>query len=510
MDPSFRHKSGLRNPSSIPFESAKTRRYILASYWVIILLAIPFWWHTTSIERLSLPADRVRSQLNQELRFPIILQFDESSPWPNTTRITDVTSLLQKSAQSTPQRWHGLDIHTKPRQIINAAESPYTYSISVGPATKVGPNRHLTLSERDARSVFRVGDILADLIAPYSTPQSTPIQEQRVAQYAPRYRLAFTLLNEDAGSDQVVTGWDVQNAIETHMSSILSKFTGVHNFTIESQVQFHAPLAFEPCPINLGDHRTFGLTQEDLTVFINSAEWTLSSSVSNDPVLHFLLFVPSADRKPLHILDHHGHPTNRNAFLLPQWGGIFILNTPFNGPKRLHLSEPDLQPVFSAFSSQLSALLGLPPLPRGVSSADPAILSHWQLDALVRRRAIENIRGTQDTLHSIIKLVDQIDNMPVGPSVRDDVQDALAALSQAYENAAASPATVIRWSSEAASLASRAFFNPGMLAMLYFPAEHKYAVYTPLFASIAVPLVVALLREVWAWRKSRRMLRPIS
>jgi phosphatidylinositol glycan class S len=42
-----------------------------------------------------------------------------------------------------------------------------------------------------------------------------------------------------------------------------------------------------------------------------------------------------------------------------------------------------------------------------------------------------------------------------------------------------------------------------MLALLYFPAEHKYAVYTPLFAPVAVPLLVTLLREVSAWRKTR-------
>ncbi|KAH7923098.1 hypothetical protein BV22DRAFT_1069392 [Leucogyrophana mollusca] len=503
MDPSS-HKSGLKNPASLAFQSDDTRRLILGSYWVVILLALPFWWYTTSIERLSLPADRVRSQLDQEPRFPILVQFDTEQAGFNSAHIADVSSLLRKSIQSAPKRWHGLDLHISPGQSRGSTNDPYAYSIAVGASSEVGPRRHLTISEHVANSASRTSEILADLIAPYSTPRDSPIQEQRVAQYAPRYRLAFTLLNEDAVSNQSIIGWDVQGAIAEHLSPIIVKLSGVHNFTLESQVQFHAPLAFEPRPIGISDRDTFGLTQEDLTVFINSAEWTLSSSVSNDPVLHFVLFVPSADRKPLHILDGFGHPTNLNAFLLPQWGGIFILNTPSDAPAKLHLSQADLQPVFSAFSSQLSALLGLPPLPRGVTSADPSILSDWQLDALLRRRALENIRGTQDTLHSIVKLVDQINNMPVGRGVRDDVQDALAALNQAYEIAAASPLLALRWSSEALSLASRAFFNPGMLALLYFPAEHKYAVYTPLFASIAVPLVVALGKEVWAWRRNQR------
>jgi phosphatidylinositol glycan class S len=40
-----------------------------------------------------------------------------------------------------------------------------------------------------------------------------------------------------------------------------------------------------------------------------------------------------------------------------------------------------------------------------------------------------------------------------------------------------------------------------MVGLLYFPAEHKYAVYTPLFAPIAVPLVVSVIRELKSRRK---------
>jgi GPI-anchor transamidase subunit S len=43
-----------------------------------------------------------------------------------------------------------------------------------------------------------------------------------------------------------------------------------------------------------------------------------------------------------------------------------------------------------------------------------------------------------------------------------------------------------------------------MLALLYFPAEHKYAVYTPLFVPVAVPLLVTLRKEVSAWKKARK------
>jgi phosphatidylinositol glycan class S len=46
----------------------------------------------------------------------------------------------------------------------------------------------------------------------------------------------------------------------------------------------------------------------------------------------------------------------------------------------------------------------------------------------MRRRAIENSKEVQDTLMSIVKLVNQIENMPVKDDVKNDVQGALYAL----------------------------------------------------------------------------------
>jgi hypothetical protein len=59
------------------------------------------------------------------------------------------------------------------------------------------------------------------------------------------------------------------------ISPILKQTSELHNFTIESKIQFYAPLAFEPLVTSNGEEVTHGLTQENLKVFVNSAEWTL-------------------------------------------------------------------------------------------------------------------------------------------------------------------------------------------------------------------------------------------
>jgi len=52
----------------------------------------------------------------------------------------------------------------------------------------------------------------------------------------------------------------------------------------------------------------------------------------------------------------------------------------------------------------------------------------WQLDALTRRRTLENAKLAKETLKSTVLLVDKIANMPVDKFVRGDVQNALDAL----------------------------------------------------------------------------------
>jgi hypothetical protein len=69
-------------------------------------------------------------------------------------------------------------------------------------------------------------------------------------------------------------------------------------------------------------------------------------------------------------------------------------------------------------------------------------------------------------------------------------------------------------------LANQAFFDPSMMGLLYFvslksprlrqklrdafqPNEHKFAVYTPLFAPALVPILAGLYKEWKAWRKRR-------
>lgn len=59
---------GLKEPSTLPFEQPRTRVWILASCLLIVVLGLPLWWSTTSIERLSLPTSHVDNLESKEVR----------------------------------------------------------------------------------------------------------------------------------------------------------------------------------------------------------------------------------------------------------------------------------------------------------------------------------------------------------------------------------------------------------------------------------------------------------
>jgi phosphatidylinositol glycan class S len=56
----------------------------------------------------------------------------------------------------------------------------------------------------------------------------------------------------------------------------MNELSVLHNFTIESQVQYHAPLAYELSSVNSSENQMeYELGPDQLKTFVNSAEWTL-------------------------------------------------------------------------------------------------------------------------------------------------------------------------------------------------------------------------------------------
>jgi len=102
------------NDERIFFQSRKLRWSILAAYWAVILLALPLWWTTTSIQRLSLPTARVEHLARKDLRFPIDIVLDSSSGVDTKVLSAKLQNLVNARLSPDVRAWLNLRVHPGP------------------------------------------------------------------------------------------------------------------------------------------------------------------------------------------------------------------------------------------------------------------------------------------------------------------------------------------------------------------------------------------------------------
>ena len=307
----------------------------------------------------------------------------------------------------------------------------------------------------------------------------------RAFKYAPTYHLTFSLF----ASSGLPSAWDIEQAIKDSIEPLLTRLSSISKFTIDSQVQLYA--SFSPSiagPQYDSSSREWKLQRSDLSGFVNAAEWPLSPSIGSGPTINFVLFVPSKEQSPLVLAE-----TGGNSWIVPQWGGVQILNP--TGKHTESLTADDLRPVMLTFADQLTSLLGLPQSPPSLA---------LRISSLTRERATSLILSASSTLGALSRLTLKLTSIAIPDTVAKSVDETIYRLTEAcedikegrYEKALANARI-------AEGEAEHAFFEPSMVGQVYFPEEHKVAVYVPLLGPMAVPLVMALIKELRSLREKK-------
>ncbi|KAG8987459.1 GPI transamidase component [Tulasnella sp. 427] len=210
--------------SEPPYQRPDTRLRIVLSYWLIFFLGLPFWWRATSIERLALPRAKVEqiSHLKDEIRIPVSLDLTSEvsgldlpglvsrveATFAKNDAINDALKLSFSYGSSVADGLQNCETSSNHCLGLNDR-----YSVKIVPDTSshVIEDRALQVPF-DLSSPNYVQD-LSNTLAQLLLPPTTDAYKLRVAQYAPRYRLAFSLLNEDASVGGGATGWDIEEAL---------------------------------------------------------------------------------------------------------------------------------------------------------------------------------------------------------------------------------------------------------------------------------------------------------
>ncbi|KAI9893680.1 MAG: GPI transamidase component [Vezdaea aestivalis] len=305
----------------------------------------------------------------------------------------------------------------------------------------------------------------------------------RAVKYAPTYHLTVSLFTPEASP----SSWEIEEAAREFLEPLLQSLSPICNFTVDTQVQLYA--SFSPSvrePEFVEELGAWTLWKDDLSGFINSAEWPLSPSIGHAPTVNFILYVPSPSQTPLVVRENGG-----SSWLVPQWGGITILNPSKNNAQQGslgHLSKDDLEPAILTFSHQLTLLLGLPESPPSLP---------LRLSTLTRVRAASLLISASSTLGSLARLTEALPSISIPETVAKSVDRTISHLQKSCTSLREGRFQDALESARIAEAeAERGFFEKSMVGQVYFPDEHKVAVYLPLLGPIGVPLVMAALKEL--------------
>jgi phosphatidylinositol glycan class S len=383
------------------------------------------------------------------------------------------------------------------QDLFSEEQASLSYILGSGPSQNGASSIATNAQQSATQSLSSTRDNRASIRKQISPELAADLAKRttRSLKYAPTYHITFSLFTPTS----LPSSWDIESAIEQYLSPLLESLSPVSNFTIDTQVQMYAQFSqsMEQPQYDETQHAWL-LREETLSGFINAAEWPLSPSIGSAPTINFILYVPDAKQAPLLIRENNG-----NSWLIPQWGGVAILN-PASDKKDAsapdtHLSTEDLEPILLTFSHQLLSLLGIPRSPRSLP---------LQILTLIRLRSASLLLSAASTLGSLSRLVVALPSIAIPESVAYSVdrtishlQNACTDLRDGRFHAAMEKARIAEHEAE------KGFFEKSMVGQVYFPDEHKVAVYLPLLGPVGVPLIIAGAKEVKralsVWRARR-------
>uniref|UniRef100_A0A8D0GH31 Phosphatidylinositol glycan anchor biosynthesis class S n=1 Tax=Sphenodon punctatus TaxID=8508 RepID=A0A8D0GH31_SPHPU len=539
-------------------ERARGKRAALSFAAVTVLVGLPLWWKTTETYRASLPYSQIAEldTLQFQLMVPISVVFAKGTlpgelqqklpfreTWEKQTHLQAKTSVTARyetayrSATSREEQTLAMASVQEADAALLSAQGSALGSLAVYVIPESSPllpqgmgmyiGKHRSAVVRGPRSpkevlaavkarVQQVAEVMsftAESIAgalPDHIPTDQPGAEwRRPFKSSLGYEITFSLLNPDPKAHDV--HWDIEGAVSHYVQPMLDTLGPVANFSVDSQILYYAALGVTPrfdSPTS-----SFILSAHSLPHVINPVEARLGSSAASlYPVLNFLLYVPERSHSPLYIQDKDGAAVPTNAFHSPRWGGIMVYNVDSVAANKTLLPvrvDVDMVRVMEVFLTQLRLLFGISPvlLPGDTERENPgdAGLADWELDRLLWARTIENVATVSSTLTSLAQLLDKISNIVIKDDVASEVYLAVASAQTAMrELASGHLGLAFHASKEAATSSERAFFDPSLLHLLYFPDDQKFAIYIPLFLPMAVPILLSLAKILHEARQQHK------
>lgn len=314
--------------------------------------------------------------------------------------------------------------------------------------------------------------------------------------------------------------WNVKQATERYLRPFFNEFNELSNFTLKSQWKYQVELKYGSQQIkdNTKMGRHFAMDYDSLPHIITSIERKLGTDVANKPCIHLVVYAPPCEHSPVHIYKDSQRVSNFSfdSFISAKWGGIVIANpsdnvcssAPIDEVHQIHIHSQEVMDfVLYELRKIFELEVEVPLVSASMESLAQVAPRLWEKDMYLRNGAIHLITSASSTLQSLIKLLDDIKNIVIGDHVAAEIHRSYENLVQAKKHLLANDIHLaVKFARAAYIAAEKAFNDPSLLELLYFPEEQKYAIYIPLYLPIMIPVIFSLSAVKKYFKKDQQKL----
>lgn len=222
----------------------------------------------------------------------------------------------------------------------------------------------------------------------------------------------------------------------------------------------------------------------------------------NEKSYHVVLYVANGAKGSLKFYDgNSGAKSN-------------LLTTPFRGAILILNQQQQAEDLFTGFRQLMRAFFRLDDDQEQSKRNSFTFFSQLEVEGIVHALVQKHILKTLSSLESTEKLLRKVSNMVIEKKIAERIHRSLEDSMRAAEMLAGDgssggdllrKAYALSWN--AYSLAEKAFFDPSLLSLLYFPDDQKYAIYLPLFLPICLPILTnsRIFYRFWQHRKKVKL-----
>ncbi|KAK9511635.1 hypothetical protein O3M35_000257 [Rhynocoris fuscipes] len=509
-------------PTKMTLDSSNSdahRMWAAVSFAVmLIVIGIPLWWKTTEVYRATLPYDEIHNL--DPLSVKISMTVFVYSEYPiRTNSIMQRLELLLSDLRvfSISLKPLKIDLENVTYEIIEDTTSlhPNEGDFLLVEVPKFKSDIEILMSNK--RIIYFHQDTSLDLLGSMirEVLQDNVLHNKMLSIVSPEvvsdntkesnrlraslsYDIVFTIINSDP--EHLKVNWNIKNDIKRYIQPLFDQIYEASEHYVKSQWLYLIDIGeIGEYPNKKGSE--WLLSHSQVPHIITPLEKKLGSGISLNPCVHMVLYITSCRMAPLSFVSENGE--HLNAMISPHWGAVQILNPSTENCNNNTEIIPDSKYVMSVFTSQFHHLL------RGrnelnisevkVNKIKGPFLRTWELDGLFRMRTIEQITTATLTLQSLSKLLGEISNIVINEDVANSIKEAVLYVNKAKFSLKLGKLKEALLHSKTAFRASeKAFSDPTLLALLYFPDDQKYAVYIPLFLPIMIPVLMSL-KKIHCW-----------